>query len=110
MLQILKEAAGYAHTAPRGQCLGHLLPIKLVIVRAFLPGVRAGDKSFAHLLQELVHKDTLHFGADLGQVLARLSRILAHILQGMERAQARGPQGGGRHGLNGYTIHSLLLR
>jgi hypothetical protein len=62
------------------------LPIKLVIIRAFLPGIRAADKSFAHLLQELVQKDPLYLGTDLGQVLARFGRILARILQGMESA------------------------
>jgi hypothetical protein len=77
------------------------------MVFAFLPGIGAGDHGFAHLFQELVQKDTFDFGADLGQVLARLGRILGGILQGRERAQAHDPQGGGRHGLNRHMIHSV---
>ena len=79
-MQVLIEAAGQAHATPGSQGLSHLLPIKLKMILAFLPGISAGDKSLPHLLQELVHKQPLHLAADPGQVLARLSRILARIL------------------------------
>jgi hypothetical protein len=93
MLQVLKETAGQAQAAPRSHGLGHLVFAELIIVRAFFAGVGRFDKGFAHLLQKLIDKDPLHLGAEPGQVLVLLGRVLGVMLQKMERTQARGPQG-----------------
>lgn len=87
-LQVLEEAAGQPDAASRSHGLSHLLFAKLVIIRTVLFGVRGVDKGLAHLLQELVNKDPLHFGADFGQVAALVVRVLGLILQRMQGTKA----------------------
>lgn len=107
-MHVLVELAGQADTAPFGQGLGHLLFVKLTDFHMLLAGIHTGDERLAHLLQELGDENPLHFGADLGQVLALDLRVLGLILQSIERGQARSPHGAGRH--SGYVArHSRLL-
>jgi hypothetical protein len=110
VLHVIKKAAGQAQAAPRGHGLGHLLLIKVGIVLVFLPGIDAGDKSFAHLLQELGQKDPLHLGAHLSQILALGSRVLGLGLHGLQGTQAGGAKRPGSKRLNRHAVHSHLLR
>ena len=95
-MHVLEEAAGQSYAAPGSHGLGYLLFAELIKFRTFLFRVYGVDKRLTHLFQELVNKDAFHLGADLGLVAALGVRVFGIILQGMERAQARGPQGSGR--------------
>lgn len=66
MLHVLEKAAGQTDTAPGSHGLGYLLFAELVKFRPFLLGVHGVDERLTHLFQELVDKDALHLGADLG--------------------------------------------
>lgn len=96
MLHVLEEAAGQSYTAPGSQGLGYLLFAELIIILTVPVGVHGVDHGLAHLFQELVNKDALHFGANLGQVTVAVGWVFGLILPGIERTQARGSQGGGR--------------
>jgi hypothetical protein len=98
VLQVFEKAAGQAQAPPRGQGLSHLLLTKLIIVRAFLAGVHALDKSFPHLLQELGEEEPLHLGAHPGQVMPLGGRVFGIILQAIEGTQAGAAKGPGGQG------------
>ena len=84
VLHAFVELAGQADAAPLGHGLGHLLLVELAVIHMFLVGIDTGDKGFMHLLHELGEEDSLHFRADLGQILLLDFRVLGLILQGIE--------------------------
>ncbi len=110
VLHAFIKLAGQADTASLGQGLGRLLLVKLAAIHVLLAGIDTGDEGLAHLLQELGEENPLHFGADLGQVLALELRVPGLILQLREGAQTRGAHRAGRHSGEVACRHLLSPR